>query len=97
MPWGRSVLNPVLRPTTPAAPATAAAAAAAPGAANVSAQDPNICIPLNHLVTICKLDTGMSKMKGEPHLLQSEKQLCRVTGYSYCWSTVLLLVGSSSV
>lgn len=36
----------------------------APGAANVSAQDPAICSPLNHLATICKLDTGMSKMKG---------------------------------
>ncbi|KAF6262912.1 hypothetical protein COO60DRAFT_554392 [Scenedesmus sp. NREL 46B-D3] len=36
----------------------------APGAANVSAQDPNICSPLNHVATICRLDTGMSQMKG---------------------------------
>jgi hypothetical protein len=53
--------------TAAAAPAAdwCCPAAAAPGAANVSAQDPNICNPLSHLATVCKLDTGMSKMKGE--------------------------------
>jgi hypothetical protein len=36
-----------------------------PGKLNVSRNNPDICRPFQHVVTVCKLDTGMSKMAGE--------------------------------
>jgi hypothetical protein len=35
-----------------------------PGAAEVSKNNPNICDPFQHVVTVCKLDQGMSRMSG---------------------------------
>lgn len=36
----------------------------APGAANVSRNIPNVCEPFQLVTTVCRLDTGMSKMSG---------------------------------
>ncbi|KAF8065742.1 p80 [Scenedesmus sp. PABB004] len=39
----------------------------APGAARVSANDPDVCQPFNHVATVCRLDTGMGRMAGCAH------------------------------
>jgi hypothetical protein len=36
-----------------------------PGAAKVSANNPDVCKVLNQVATVCMLDTGMSRMAGE--------------------------------
>ncbi|KAF8061915.1 p80 [Scenedesmus sp. PABB004] len=35
-----------------------------PGAANVSEENPDVCRPFNLVATVCRHDTGMSKMRG---------------------------------